>query len=111
MKMVTDPQRMRRTDPGHPEVCNVFTMHKIFSPAEEVAMIDVECRRAGIGCVDCKKRFAANLNAHLAPFRERRNELAKDMTAVQAVLDDGAVRAREIAEQTMREVRAAVGLP
>ncbi|HSQ17483.1 MAG TPA: tryptophan--tRNA ligase [Anaerolineales bacterium] len=111
MQMVTDPQRMRRTDPGRPEVCNVFSMHKIFSPAEEVAMIDIECRRAGIGCVDCKKRFAANLNAHLAPFRERRNELAKDMTAVQAVLDDGAVRAREIAEQTMREVRAAVGLP
>jgi tryptophanyl-tRNA synthetase len=111
MQMVTDPQRMRRTDPGRPEVCNVFSMHKIFSPAEQVAEIDVECRRAGIGCVDCKKRFAANLNAHLAPFRERRNELAKDMEAVQAVLDDGAARAREIAEQTMREVRAAVGLP
>ena len=111
MQMVTDPQRMRRTDPGRPEVCNVFSMHKIFSPAEEVAMIDIECRRAGIGCVDCKKRFAANLNAHLEPFRERRNELAKDMDAVQAVLDDGAARARAIAEQTMVEVRAAVGLP
>ena len=111
MQMVTDPQRMRRTDPGRPEVCNVFSMHKIFSPAEEVAMIDIECRRAGIGCVDCKKRFAANLNAHLGPFRERRNELAKDMDAVQAVLDDGAARARAIAEQTMVEVRAAVGLP
>ena len=111
MQMVTDPQRMRRSDPGRPEVCNVFSMHKIFSPAEEVAMIDTECRRAGIGCVDCKKRFAANLNAHLAPFRERRNELAKDMAAVQAVLDDGAARARAIAEQTMVEVRKAVGLP
>ena len=111
MQMVTDPQRMRRTDPGRPEVCNVFSMHKIFSPAEQVAEIDVECRRAGIGCVDCKKRFAANLNAHLAPFRERRGELAKDMDAVQAVLDDGAARARRIAEQTMVEVRAAVGLP
>mgnify|MGYP001125627915 FL=1 len=111
MQMVTDPQRMRRSDPGRPEVCNVFSMHKIFSPAEEVAMIDTECRRAGIGCVDCKKRFAANLNAHLAPFRERRNELAKDMAAVQAVLDDGAARARAIAEQTMVKVRKAVGLP
>jgi len=111
MQMVTDPQRMRRTDPGRPEVCNVFSMHKIFSPADEVAMIDTECRRAGIGCVDCKKRFAANLNAHLAPFRQRRNELAQDMDAVQAVLDDGAARARAIAEQTMIEVRAAVGLP
>ena len=111
MQMVTDPQRMRRTDPGRPEVCNVFSMHKIFSPAEQVAEIDVECRQAGIGCVDCKKRFAANLNTHLAPFRERRNELAKDMDAVQAILDDGAARARAIAEQTMIDVRAAVGLP
>jgi tryptophanyl-tRNA synthetase len=111
MQMVTDPQRMRRTDPGRPEVCNVFSMHKIFSSAEEVASIDTECRRAGIGCVDCKKRFAANLNAHLAPFRERRIDLAKDMNAVKAVLDDGATRARVIAEQTMVEVRAAVGLP
>jgi tryptophanyl-tRNA synthetase len=111
MQMVTDPQRMRRGDPGRPEVCNVFSMHKIFSSAEQVAEIDVECRRAGIGCVDCKKRFAANLNAHFAPFRERREKLAQDMEAVKAVLDDGAARARVIAEQTMVEVRAAVGLP
>jgi tryptophanyl-tRNA synthetase len=111
MQMVTDPQRMRRNDPGRPEVCNVFSMHKIFSPAEEVAMIDTECRRAGIGCVDCKKRFAANLNAHLAPFRQRREDIARDMDSVTAVLEDGARRAREIAEQTMIEVRAAIGLP
>jgi tryptophanyl-tRNA synthetase len=111
MQMVTDPQRMRRTDPGRPEVCNVFTMHKIFAPAEEVAMIDVECRRAGIGCVECKQRYAANLNANLAPFRQRRAELARDLDYVQGVLDDGAARARVIAEQTMVEVRKAVGLP
>ena len=111
MQMVTDPQRQRRSDPGRPEVCNVFSMHKIFSPAEEVAMIDTECRKAGIGCVDCKKRFAANLNANLAPFRQRRTELAKDPAYVQGVLDDGARRARLIAEQTMVEVRQAVGLP
>jgi tryptophanyl-tRNA synthetase len=111
MQMVTDPQRMRRTDPGRPEVCNVFTMHKIFSPAEEVAMIDVECRRAGIGCVECKQRYAANLNANLAPFRQRRAELARDLDYVQDVLDDGARRARVIAEETMVEVRKAVGLP
>jgi tryptophanyl-tRNA synthetase len=111
MQMVTDPQRMRRSDPGRPEVCNVFSMHKIFSPADEVAMIDVECRRAGIGCVDCKKRFARNLNTNLEPFRSRRLELAKDPEAVMGVLNDGARRAREIAEQTMVAVRAAVGLP
>mgnify|MGYP001765934014 CR=1 FL=1 len=111
MQMVTDPQRMRRSDPGRPEVCNVFSMHKIFSPAEEVAMIDTECRKAGIGCVDCKKRFATNLNASLAPFRQQRESLAQNMEYVQDVLDDGTRRAREIAEQTMKEVRAAVGLP
>jgi len=110
MEMVTDPQRQRRSDPGRPEVCNVFAMHTIFSPAEEVAMIDRECRRAGIGCVDCKKRFAANLNQHLAPFRARRAELAQQPDAVLDILHDGARRARQIAEQTMAEVRQAVGL-
>jgi tryptophanyl-tRNA synthetase len=110
MTMVTDPARMRRTDPGNPEVCNVFTMHKIFSSAEEVAMINTECRRAGIGCVDCKKRFAHNLNVHLEPFRARRAELDKNPKEVWDMLHDGASRARTIAEQTMQEVRAAIGL-
>ena len=111
MQMVTDPQRMRRSDPGNPDVCNVFSMHKIFSSPEEVAMINVECRRAGIGCVDCKKRFAHNLNANLEPFRARRSDLAKDADVVWDVLADGASRARAIAEKTMEEVKAAVGLP
>ena len=111
MSMVTDPQRMRRTDPGRPEVCNVFSMHKVFSPAEETAMIDTECRRAGIGCVDCKKRFAANLNAHLEPFRARRAEFDRNPGAVWDILHDGDRRAGAIAEETMRGVRAAIGLP
>jgi len=111
MQMVTDPQRIRRTDPGRPEVCNVFSMHKLFSSPDEIAMVDRECRSAGIGCVDCKMLFARNLNTHLAPFRQRRIELARDMDNVQAILDDGARRARQLAEQTMVEVRAAVGLP
>lgn len=111
MMMVTDPQRIRRTDPGNPDVCNVFSMHKIFSSAEEVEMINVECRRAGIGCVDCKARFAANLNRHLEPFRTRRAEIARDPNYVWDVLRDGARRARVIAEKTMEEVRAAVQLP
>ena len=111
MTMVTDPQRVRRQDPGNPDICNVFSMHKIFSPAEEVQQINVECRRAGIGCVDCKKRFAANLNHHLEPFRERRAKLAGDPDVVWDVLRQGAERARVIAEATMQDVRAAVGLP
>ena len=111
MQMVTDPQRIKRTDPGNPDVCNVFSMHKIFSPAEEVRMINVECRRAGIGCVDCKTRFADNLNRHLEPFRIKRAEIDTKPHQVWDVLHDGAARAREIAEKTMLEVRKAVQLP
>jgi tryptophanyl-tRNA synthetase len=111
MMMVTDPARLRRTDPGNPDVCNVFTFHKTFSTAEEVAMVNVECRRAGIGCVDCKKMLAKNLNANLAPFRERRAELDKKPDQVWEILHDGAKRANVIAAQTMREVHDAIGLP
>lgn len=111
MEMVTDPARMKRTDPGNPDICNVFSMHKIFSPTEEVDMINRECRRAGIGCVDCKKRFAANLNKHLEPFRAKRAELASKPDFVADVLDDGAKRARVIAQKTMEEVREAIQLP
>ncbi|MGE5462030.1 MAG: tryptophan--tRNA ligase [Syntrophothermus sp.] len=110
-EMVTDPARMRRTDPGNPDVCNVYTMHKIFSPQEDVDMVNVECRRAGIGCVDCKKLLAKNMNAHLDPFRARRAELASRPGYVKEVLDDGASRARVIAQQTMQEVREAIQLP
>lgn len=110
-EMVTDPARQRKTDPGNPDVCNVFTMHKIMSPQEEVDMINVECRRAGIGCVDCKLRFAANLNKNLEPFRAKRAELASQESYVQDVLNDGGKRARVIAQQTMVEVREAMQLP
>jgi tryptophanyl-tRNA synthetase len=110
-EMVTDPARQRKTDPGNPDVCNVFTMHKIMSPQEEVDMINTECRRAGIGCVDCKLRFAANLNKHLEPFRAKRAELASQESYVKDVLADGGKRARAIAQQTMVEVREAMQLP
>lgn len=110
-EMVTDPARMKKTDPGNPDICNVFTMHKIFSPQEEVDMINTECRKAGIGCVDCKMRFASNLNKHLEPFRAKRNELASQESYVKDVLNDGGKRARVIAQQTMSEVREAMQLP
>ncbi|MCX6033981.1 MAG: tryptophan--tRNA ligase [Chloroflexi bacterium] len=111
MLMVTDTQRIKRTDPGNPDVCNVFTLHKVFTPKEEVDMINVECRRAGIGCVDCKKCFAESLNKALEPFRAKRAEIAAQPGLVPAMLADGAARARAIAEKTMQEVRAAVQLP
>jgi tryptophanyl-tRNA synthetase len=110
MTMVTDPQRVRRDNPGNPEICNVFSMHRIFSDAEQVEMVNTECRRAGIGCVDCKALFADNLNRHLQPFRAKRALLAENPQHVWDVLDDGAQRARTLAEETMIAVRAAVGL-
>lgn len=110
-EMVTDPARMKRTDPGNPDVCNVYTMHKIFSLQQDVEMVNVECRRAGIGCVDCKKLLAKNMNADLDPFRARRAEFASKPGYVKEVLDDGASRARVIAQQTMKEVREAIQLP
>ena len=110
MSMVTDPQRMRRTDPGRPEVCNVYTLHKIFSSPEEVARVDADCRTAGIGCVDCKRLLAKNLTAHLEPFRACREELNQKPDQIWDVLHDGAARARSIAEKTMEEVRDAIGL-
>lgn len=111
MQMVTDPQRIRRSDPGNPDVCNVYSLHKVFSSKEEVEYVNVECRRAGIGCVDCKKMLARNLNAHLEPFRTRRAEIGSDPQAVWDILRDGQQRAQAIARQTMQEVRAAIGLP
>jgi tryptophanyl-tRNA synthetase len=111
MAMVTDPQRQRRTDPGNPDICNVYALHKIFSTPDEVEMVNRECRTAGIGCVQCKKLLAQNMNAYFAPFRERRNALNQRPDEVWDVLKDGDQRARLIAQDTMREVRAAIGLP
>jgi len=111
MQMVTDPQRLRLTDPGNPDVCNVFTMHKIFSSSEEVERISIECRKAEIGCVACKKLFAKNLNHNLEPFRDKRAEFAQDPDYVWDVLKDGADRARVIAQETLAEVKEAIGLP
>lgn len=111
MQMVTDPARIKRNDPGNPDVCNVFTMHKIFSSPEEIEMVNTECRRAGIGCVDCKKLYAKNLNTHLEPFRARRAEMAEHPQHIWGILEAGTQRARSIAQETMREVRDAIGLP
>jgi len=108
--MVTDPARQYRNDPGHPEVCNVFSLHGFFS-ADEVGQIEVDCRSAAMGCVDCKKLFAKNLSEYFAPFRERRAEYAADADYVWDVLSDGARRATAIASEVMAEVKGAVGLP
>jgi len=110
MKMVTDPQRVRRDDPGNPDICNVFAMHKVFTGADQVEMINQDCRRAGIGCVKCKQIFAENLNKHLAPFRQCRAELGNNPDLVLDVLNDGRKRASYLAKNTIQEVRDAIGL-
>jgi tryptophanyl-tRNA synthetase len=110
MMMVTDPQRRYRTDPGRPEVCNVFTLHGFYSP-QQVAEIERACRTAQIGCVECKEILAKNLAESLAPFRARREELAAQPDLVWDILADGAKRARAIAEVTLAEVKEAVALP
>ncbi len=112
MTMVTDPARRYRTDVGNPDICNVQVLHQLFSGRpERIEEIAHACRHAGIGCVEHKREFAHDLAAALAPFRERRAELAKDPDRVWDILNDGARRAREIAQRTMAEVREAVGLP
>ena len=111
MQMVTDPQRQRRSDPGNPDICNVFSLHKVFSSPADVKMINEECRRAGIGCVQCKQQFAKNLNQGLEHFRAKRAEFANNPQVVWDVLDDGQQRASAIAKQTIRDVKDAIGLP
>ncbi len=104
MTAVTDPARQFRKDPGHPDVCNVFRLHRYFSPGE-TDTISEKCRSAQIGCVDCKRLLAERINAMLAPFRERRAAIAANPDYVVQVLADGAERARVIARETIREAR------
>ncbi|HVE66250.1 MAG TPA: tryptophan--tRNA ligase [Thermoanaerobaculia bacterium] len=111
MAMVTDPARVRRQDPGNPDVCNLFPFHVLFSPPDEVAVVDRECRTAARGCVDCKKHLIANMNPALEPIRQRRESLAGgSRDVVRDVLHAGDERARRVAEETMERVREAVRL-
>jgi tryptophanyl-tRNA synthetase len=107
--MVTDPARIRRTDPGDPDKCPVGDLHKVFSPAETMAKVYEGCRSAGIGCIECKGWAADALVQILNPIQERRARLKDD--EVKAILEDGSARAAVRAEQTMEEVRAAMQMP
>ena len=107
---VTDPQRIRKTDPGRPEVCNVFTLHGFFTGEATRADIDTKCRAGEIGCVDCKRILSENIADAFAPFRERAAEYQANHDLVRQILDDGAKRARAIAQETMSEVRERMGL-
>src|SRR4051812_19691675 len=106
----TDPARVRRTDPGNPDVCNIFTLHKFFSSAERQAEVRVGCTTAGIGCIDCKKMLFEGLKADLERIAARAAELTATPERVDEILAAGAARARAVARATMARVRERLGL-
>ncbi|HEU5194578.1 MAG TPA: tryptophan--tRNA ligase [Methylomirabilota bacterium] len=108
--MMTDPARKRRTDPGNPDVCPVFDLHRIFTPAAEQEMVATNCRTAGWGCLDCKDVLLKHMVPPLEKIRERRVAYAEKPDTIKQVLAEGSRRARVIAQQTMTEVRDAVKL-
>lgn len=105
--MVTDPKRIRRRDPGDPDVCSVYAFHKVF---RELGLDDIreECKSAGIGCVECKRKLADSLNEYLEPIRDRRDAIQRNPGIIHEVLEQGARKARVIAEATLEEVRQAM---
>lgn len=108
-QMVTDPARIRKDDPGHPEICNVYTYHKFYNE-EEQEEIKCCCQAGGIGCVACKKRLMAKLDEYMAPIRERREHFAANPKLVDEILEDGRVRASKKAGETLAAVRDAMGM-
>jgi tryptophanyl-tRNA synthetase len=107
---VTDPKRVRRTDPGTPEVCNIYHLHKAFSPPDTVEHVAAQCRSAGWGCIECKQVLLESMRAELAPIHERAARLREDPGRVTEILDAGAARARALARETMAEVKTRMGL-
>jgi tryptophanyl-tRNA synthetase len=108
--MVTDPQRVRRTDPGNPELSPVFQLHKIFSDEQEQAEVAEGCRTASIGCIDCKEILIKNMFKVLEPIWQRRNELVGRSEFLRDIVQDGAKKAKEIASETVKDVMKAMGL-
>ncbi|HOW56963.1 MAG TPA: tryptophan--tRNA ligase [Smithellaceae bacterium] len=106
--MFTDPQRMRKSDAGNPEICNVFTFHKLYSAPQTTLEINENCRKAAIGCTDCKKMLATRIAGAMAPIHERMDHYLNNMEEIRNIIEEGNKKATEIARQTMEEVRAAV---
>ena len=108
MQMITDPQRARRSDPGNPDVCNIYEFHKLYTNPEMNRQIDKQCRGAEIGCVECKKIMADNLIKALAPLHEKRHYYLAHPEIVEEIMIEGSRKARQIAMETMQQVKAAV---
>jgi tryptophanyl-tRNA synthetase len=106
--MFTDPQRVKKNDPGNPEICNVFTFHGLYSSSDAVKEINAGCRKAAIGCTDCKKMLASRITEVMQPIHERIDYYNNHLNEIQAVIGEGNKKATKIARQTMDEVRDAV---
>jgi tryptophanyl-tRNA synthetase len=107
----TDPARQRKTDPGNPDICNIYTLHKAFSPPDLQQKVATNCRSAGWGCIDCKKSLLEPMLAELTPIRARAQHYRNDPGAVQTVLDKGTHQASAIARATMAETKSLMGVP
>jgi tryptophanyl-tRNA synthetase len=107
---MTDPARMKRTDPGTPEVCNIYHLHKAFSDEKTVREVEINCSTAGWGCIDCKKVLHQSMDTELTPIRRRATDIAADPRIVDDALAAGAVHCRAIARETIREVKERMGL-
>ncbi len=107
---VTDPKRIRRTDPGTPEVCNIYHLHRAFNSEQTVEEVAVQCRSAGWGCLDCKRVLFEGMERTLAPIRERAAEIRGTPGGVERILHDGAKKARRIARRTLKDVKRRMGL-
>jgi tryptophanyl-tRNA synthetase len=106
--MFTDPQRMRRKDPGNPEICNVYSFHQLYSEEADVVQINTDCRTAGIGCTDCKKRLYERMLPAMSPIHERRNDYSRCLDDVRDIIEQGNRKAAVVAKATMEEVREAM---
>jgi tryptophanyl-tRNA synthetase len=108
-KMITDPGRIRKNDPGNPQICSIYAFHRIFNQ-QELSTIEAACQEGQIGCVECKNNLSGYMQSYLAPIFEKRRELEKDPQAINDFLAKGSEKAREVAAVTMQEVRSAMGL-
>ncbi len=108
--MQTDPARVRRSDPGDPSKCPVFSLHEIYSAQDTLDWVVKGCKNAGIGCLDCKGPLIDNINAELLPIRERAVQFEENPGLVNTIVAEGSEHARDVARETLEEVRAAIGL-
>ncbi len=110
LQMFTDKSRLRKTDPGHPDICNVFSFHKLYTSPEKVSQIEEDCKKARIGCVECKKLLAENLIKGLAPLQEKRQYYQEHLGELKDIIDAGIKKARSVATTTLEKAKEAIGI-